>query len=116
MNREQHIDPMITKRMEFETLCDYLVAEQQTSHTGYRIEREGDVVYVYCSPRAMGTRCYCGLWQGLPDYENASLTWCQCARGFLERCWEGILGRPAQVEVLASSIAGADECRFAVHF
>jgi len=115
MNRTEHVDPMIVKRKEFETLDEYLEAEQENPSPGYRIVREGDVVYVYYGPRTMNVRCYCSLWHGLPDSENASLTWCGCARGFLEKVWEGILERPVKVEVLESSIAGAQECKFAVH-
>jgi hypothetical protein len=36
-------------------------------------------------------------------------------KGFLERHWEGIPGRPAGAEMLESTIPGAEECKFSVY-
>jgi hypothetical protein len=51
---------------------------------------------------------------GLPEGLLASLTFCQCSRGYVEWNWRAILGRPVQVEVVASRIAGAEECEFVI--
>ena len=115
MNREKHVDPVIAKRLRFASLDEYLSHEQTNSDDGNRLERDGQVVYVHYDPSALNTRCYCSVWSGLPENENASITWCHCSRGFIERLWEGILGRTPRVDLLCSTVSGADECVFAVH-
>jgi hypothetical protein len=115
MNRS-HIEQALAKRRQFQTLDEFLVAEVQAPSKGTRLEREGDVVYQYYDPRSgFQVRCFCSLWRGLGDDEEASLTWCQCSKGFVMKLWEAYLGRPAKVELLDSSIAGAAECKFAIH-
>lgn len=54
-------------------------------------------------------RCFCSLWWGLPDEENAPLTWCQCSRAFVAKVWEGYAGRPVKVELVESCISGAKQ-------
>ena len=115
MNRS-HIERAIEKRKEFKTLEEFLEAEEKNPAPGTRLVREGDVVYQHYDPlSAFNQRCFCSLWWGLPDDENASLTWCQCSKGFVMKLWEAYLERPAQVELIESCISGARECRFAVH-
>jgi hypothetical protein len=105
------------RRRKFETLDEFLEVEQRHPPAGTRLAREGDVLYQFYTPRSFTRpmRCYCSLLRGLPDGETASLTYCQCARGFVERYWEGILERPVEVELLGSCVSGAQECKFAVH-
>ena len=111
-----HIDRAVAKRQKFDTLDAFLEAEEREPARGTRLVREGDIVYQYYDPRSsFRVRCFCSLWRGLADDENASLTWCQCSKGFVSKLWEAYLGRPARVELLASCIAGAPECQFAVH-
>ncbi len=43
-----------------------------------------------------------------------SPTYCQCSKGFAERMWERVLGRPAKVEVLETAVTGAKECKFRI--
>jgi hypothetical protein len=115
MNRS-HIDRALARRRKFDTLEAFLEAEERKPARGTRLVREGDVVYQYFDPRSsFRVRCFCSLWRGLADDENASLTWCQCSKGFVTKLWEAYLGRPAKVELLASCIAGAQDCKFAVH-
>ena len=115
MNREKHVDPVIAKRMSFASLDEYLGHEESNPQAGYRIERDGQAVYVHYDPSALNTRCYCQVWRGLPEKEDASITWCHCSRGFIERLWEGILGETPRVDLLCSTLSGADECVFAVY-
>ena len=111
-----HISRMVAKREKFATLEDFLEAEERKPTRGTRLLREGDVVYQYYDPRSSyKVRCFCGLWRGLAPDENASPTWCHCSRGFVMKLWEGYLGRPAKVELVECCIAGAEECKFAVH-
>jgi hypothetical protein len=111
-----HIDTALAKRRQFETLEAFLEAEEKDPSKGSRIVREGDTIYQYYDPRAgFGVRCFCSLWRGLQDDQNASLTWCQCSKAFVAKLWEAYMGRPARVELIESSIAGAKECKFAVH-
>jgi predicted hydrocarbon binding protein len=105
------------RRKKFETLDEFLEVEQRNPPAGTRLTREGDTLYQFYTPRSFTRpmRCYCSLLRGLPDSETASLTYCQCSRGFVQRYWESILERPVQVELLESCVSGAQECKFLVH-
>jgi hypothetical protein len=105
----------IDRRKQFASLDEYLEAEQQEPKTASRIERDGQILYVYYTPGDIGMRCFCSLWHGLQDGETVSLTWCNCSRSFLEKIWSGILERQAKVDLLESRIAGAQNCKFAVY-
>lgn len=104
------------RRGKFATEDEFLDAELRNPPTGTRLEREGNVLYQIYTPRTWShpTRCYCSLMRGLPDEQTSSGTYCQCSRGFVERTWEFVLGRPVRVELVESSISGAQECRFAI--
>ena len=97
--------------------CLLKAAEIQKPPKGMRFEREGNVLIQYYTPRTFGggMRCYCSLIRGLPENETAPITYCQCSRGFVQKYWEGILGRPVQVELGDTAISGANECRFTIH-
>jgi predicted hydrocarbon binding protein len=70
------------------------------------LERKGNRIYVTYP------RCYCPIvnaWKGkLPR------TWCNCSRGWIKELFESCLGRPVQVELEKSVIAGDATCRFRV--
>jgi hypothetical protein len=111
-----HVEQSLAKRNKFETLAEFLEAEERQPSPGTRLVREGDVIYQYYQPlQVFGRRCFCSLWRGLGDDENASLTWCQCSKGFVMKLWEAYVGSPVKVELVESCIAGAEECKFAVH-
>ena len=115
MNRTDHIDPEIAKRMKFASLDEYLINQEASEHKGYQIIREGQVIRVHYAPRTMNTRCYCHVWSGLPGNVDASGSWCLCSRGFIEVLWEGILGAKPRVDLLCSAVSGAEVCIFEVH-
>jgi predicted transcriptional regulator YdeE len=81
-----------------------------------RFERNGDVIYWYYTPRKIGKgmRCVCPLLSMLPDGVNASPSYCQCSRAFVQAYWSGILGRPVKVELGETSIMGAEDCKFII--
>jgi len=90
--------------------------------------RVGDTVYVTkdpvdqegwkAAPDAAARRaayCHCSLVAHareagvtLPD------THCLCGSGWYDQLWEGILGKPVEVEVLQSILKGDDCCTFAI--
>ncbi len=109
------VESAIEKRKQFSSLDEYLEAEQQVAYTGYKVERDGQILYVYYRPGDIGKKCFCSLWHGLRDDENVSLTWCNCSRSHVEKIWSGVLGKPVKVELLESRIVGSQECKFAVH-
>jgi hypothetical protein len=111
------IERAVARRRKFGSGEEFLVAELQKPMKGTRLEREGDVLYQFYTPRAFTRpmRCYCGLFRELPEEETTSITYCNCAKGFVEKCWEAVLGRPVEVDVLQSAISGAKECKFAIH-
>lgn len=114
MNKS-HIEQALEKRKQFKTLDEFLAAEEKTPAQGTRLVRDGDIVYQYYDPSAFNTRCFCSMWRGLREDETASLTWCQCSKGFVMKLWEAYLGRPAAVELVGSCISGAKECTFVIH-
>jgi hypothetical protein len=82
-----------------------------------RFERNGGILYWYYTPHKIGKgkRCFCPLFSMLPEGVNASPTYCQCSRAFVQAYWEGILGRSINVELGETSITGADECKFIIY-
>ena len=110
-----HIEEARKKREKFETLDEFLEAEEENPVRGTRLVRKGDIMYQYYDPSAFNTRCFCSLWRGLKEDDTVSPTWCQCSKGFVMKLWEMYLGRPPKVELVKSCISGAEECTFAVH-
>lgn len=107
------------RRRFFKTEEEFLKYElNPPPGTGVRYEIEGDIIYNYYTPRAYGRgmRCYCYLIGTLPEGINASPTYCQCSRAFVQAYWEGALGRPVQVELGETAISsGTEECKFIIH-
>jgi hypothetical protein len=116
VNRKS-VERFAARRRKFKTLDEFLEAEQRKPSIGTRLERHGDIVYQFYTPQSFTrpVRCYCGLLGGLPADEKVSLTYCHCSKGFVEKVWEAILGKPVKVELLQSVISGAKECKFVVH-
>lgn len=101
---------------------DYLEKFLTPPGSGVRYERDGNKLFQYYTPRkygeskyGKGIRCYCSLIGALPEGVNASPTYCQCSRAFVQAHWEGVLGRPLSVELGETAITGAEECKFIIH-
>jgi hypothetical protein len=111
------MDVARARRGKYPTEEDFLSAEVRKPPKGFRFEKKGDVLIQYYTPHSFGRgmRCYCALMRGLPEGVTASPTYCYCSRGFVEKYWEGILGRKVKVELGATAISGADECKFTIH-
>jgi predicted hydrocarbon binding protein len=105
------------RREKYVSIEKFLEAEQKNPPSGTRIEWRGDVLNHYYTPRAFTRpmKCYCSLLRSLPDDETVSLTYCHCSKGFVQKYWEKILGRPVKVELEQSTLSGADECKFVIH-
>lgn len=111
------IEKAKARRRKYATVDEFLEAEQRKPPAGTRLVREGDVLYQFYTPHSYThpMRCYCSLLRGLPEEETASLTYCQCSRGFVQKYWESVLERPVEVEILESCVSGAQECKFVIH-
>ena len=111
------IDSFVRRRQKYQSVDEYLAAEEKKPSRGTRLERKGNVVYFYYTPDTFrpGLRCYCSLWRGLPANAKVSRTYCHCSKAFVAKLWQTVLGKPVQVELLQSCISGASECKFAVH-
>jgi predicted hydrocarbon binding protein len=111
------VERFVARRKKFDTLDEFLEAEQRKPATGTRLERHGEIVYQFYTPQSYTrpVRCYCGLLSGLPADEKVSLTYCYCSKGFVEKVWEAILGKPVKVDLLQSVVSGAQECKFAIY-
>ncbi len=107
----------VARRKKYATLDEYLAAEEKHPSRGTRLVRDGNLVHQFYTPGTFrpGLRCYCSLVNGLPAGETISLTYCQCSRGFVQTCWEAVLERRVQVELVKSCMSGADECEFLIH-
>jgi hypothetical protein len=103
------------------------VQEDQEMESG---RREGNVIYVSKIPymavqylaetnpalkRYYG--CHCPWAREAIKSGDVPLaaTFCHCSGGFHKKPWEVIFGRPLEVDVLESVLAGGTRCRFAIH-
>jgi hypothetical protein len=106
-----------SRRVKFPNEEAFLEAEVKKPPKGMRFERKGDTLIQFYTPLTFGggMRCYCSLLRGLPAGQTASLTYCQCSRGFVQKYWEAALGRPVEVDLVESAVSGAEECKFVIH-
>jgi hypothetical protein len=113
---ENHIERMKKKREKFASLDEFIETEIRNPSKIQRIERAGDQIFQIYSPKnyGKGWRCFCSLWQNLPDDEQTSRTWCHCSKAFLEKTWEMYAGKAVKVELVKSSISGGKECKFEI--
>jgi hypothetical protein len=111
------LDSALERRRKYPSDDAFIDAEIANPPRGFRFERDGDLLVQFYTPRSFGPgmRCYCGLMRALPEGMIASKTFCQCSRGFVEKYWQGILGRAVAVELKETALTGADECRFLIH-
>jgi len=111
------IERAVARRKKYASVNDFLEAEQQKPMKGTRLAREGNILYQFYTPQAFTRpmRCYCSLLRGLPNDDTVSKTYCNCAKGFVEKHWENILEKPVKVDLLQSVVAGNKECKFAIH-
>jgi hypothetical protein len=111
------IERAMARRKKYANIDEFLAAEQQHPARGTRLHREGNTIYQLYTPQTFTRpmRCYCGLFRGLPTEDTVSLTYCNCAKGFVEKYWEAVLQKPVKVDLLQSAISGAKECKFRIH-
>ncbi len=105
------------RRGEYDSIDDFLKAEEKNPPKGTRLKRKGDTLHYYYTPSSFreGLRCYCSLLRGLPQDQTAPITYCNCSKGFVEKYWETVLERKVKVELMQSTISGAKECKFTIH-
>jgi hypothetical protein len=105
------------RRQKHSTEEAFLKAEIKKPVKGIRLEQQGNILIQYYTPRTYSTprRCFCGLMVALSEGVNTSPTYCHCSKGFIEKYWEGALGRPVKVEVVETCLTGAEECKFIIH-
>ncbi|MHA1939484.1 MAG: DUF6144 family protein [Candidatus Thorarchaeota archaeon] len=110
------IEEAVAKRQEYESNDKYIKAEIKNPSRGTRLNRYGDILHQYYTPHTFseGLRCYCGRISSLPHQETLSLLYCYCSKGFVERLWEAVLGDPVEVDIIKSTMSGADECEFVI--
>ena len=111
------IERAVARRKKYAGVNEFLAAEQQKPTKGTRLAREGNILYQFYTPQAFTRpmQCYCSLLRGLPNDVSVSKTYCNCARGFVEKYWEAVLEKPAKVDLLQSVVSGGSECKFAIH-
>lgn len=111
------IDRAKVRRNKYENIEKFLEAELSNPMPGTRLERKGNILHQFYTPRSYSTpmRCYCSLLRRLPDDQKVSITYCNCSKGFVKKFWEGVLERTVEVELVKSSVSGAQECEFAIH-
>jgi len=102
------------RRRKLGSIEDYIEAGLRNPARGSKLVREGGVLYQYYTPRSYSVRCYCSLFRSTDNSLVVSPTYCHCSKGFAQRVWESVLERPVKVELVHSSISGAQECKFAI--
>ena len=117
LHNKAPIEKAKARRKKFQNLDDFLEAEKKKPMVGTKLERQGDKLFWYFMPQSFKTpvRCFCGLVRGLPQKETISRSYCNCSKGFVKKYWEGVLGKPVDVEVMQTAVSGAKECKFAIH-
>ena len=117
LHNKAPIEKAKARRKKFQNLDDFLEAEKKKPMVGTKLERQGDKLFWYFMPQSFKTpvRCFCGLVRGLPQNETISRSYCNCSKGFVKKYWEGVLGKPVDVEVMQTAVSGAKECKFAIH-
>jgi hypothetical protein len=116
LHNKAPIERAKARRKKFKSLDEFLDAEQKKPMAGTKLERQGDRLYWYFTPHSFKTpmRCFCGLLRALPQNETISRSYCNCSKGFVKKYWEGVLGKPVEVDVLQTAVSGAKECKFEV--
>lgn len=104
------------RRQKYRSEEEFLAAELKKPVAGTRLERSDGVLHQFYTPRAFSRpmRCYCALAKGLPEDETMSSTYCRCSEAFVKTMWEHTLGRPVEVKIVRSALAGSDECEFEI--
>ena len=105
------------RRKKSKDIDSFLDAEQRKPMKGTRLSREENILYQSYVPQSFAPpmRCYCSLLRGLPKDTSVSSTYCHCSKAFVQKLWEGVLGRPVKVDLLQSVVSGGSECTFAIH-
>jgi hypothetical protein len=108
MVNSKYMEEMIDMRRKYNTEEEFLKVLLQSGNGPARFEKSGNDLTLYYTPRKIGkgARCFCYLINMLPKDVNASPTYCQCARGFVQAHWEGVFGRPLKVELGKTAITG----------
>ena len=88
--------------------------------------REGNTIYITKAPafpeeyKKAKTQdekryyfCHCEYARAADS--ELSPSYCYCGAGWCQRIWEGILGRPVEIEIVESVLQGGEVCKFAVH-
>ena len=111
------IEKAKAKRNKYKDIEEFLEAEQRNPMTGTRLERKGNVLHQFYTPKSYTrpVRCYCSLLRALPADQKVSLTYCHCSKGFVKKFWEGVLEKAVKVELIKSAVSGAEECEFAIY-
>jgi hypothetical protein len=71
------------------------------------LHREKDGTYI------VYPKCYCTRVSKIPPGKLPAI-YCNCSRGWAKALFEGALGRPVEVTLQKSIIAGDNECRFRI--
>jgi hypothetical protein len=112
------IDRGKARRMKYKTIDAFLEAEERKPSSGTRLVRDDKLLHYFYTPKTFSRpmRCYCSLLRALPEDDQVSATYCNCAKGFVKKYWESVLGKPVQVHLKQSAITGAEECEFLIQY
>lgn len=91
-----------------------------------KFTKEGNILYSSKQPynraaydkattreEKMQAYCFCPMIKY--NLGEVSGSFCYCGSGWSRRLWEGILGKPAKVEIVKSLTRNDDECTFAIY-
>jgi hypothetical protein len=112
------IDRAKARRMKCKTVNEFLEAEERKPSSGTRLVREEKLLHYFYTPKKFSRpmRCYCSLLRALPEEKTVSSTYCNCAKGFVKKYWESVLGKSVQVQLKQSAVTGAEDCEFIIQY
>ncbi|MBU7014988.1 MAG: hypothetical protein HXS52_08030 [Theionarchaea archaeon] len=92
---------------ESESIEEFIETMNRAHLGGGRLRLQGDTI------TGGYNRCYCGQVKETKD--TFPLTYCHCSVGWYKQLFESALGRPVDVELVQSIVAGARTCEFVIH-
>ena len=106
----------VMKRERYDSIDEFIESEIKNPMLGTRIERDGNTLYHIYTPKSFTPplRCYCSLFNELPEDESVSMTYCHCSKALVRRIWETVFNKPVEVELEESVISGGEVCRFKI--
>lgn len=93
-----------------DNLYDFFVEYSKFLSPGY-VKKDGDLLTV-----SFGlSKCVCGMFRKLQNYEPISKTWCECCNGHVIKTYSMICDKTVKSEIVETVASGGKDCVFKVN-